>query len=87
MHTLFYLSTCGMSDLRAYISKRRANDPVFDEGFNERYKAFKIGALLKQAREQSGPTQRKMLERLHPQKSAIFCIENPAEDIRLSPLN
>lgn len=75
-----------MSDLRAYISKRRAHDPVFDAGFEEGYKTFKIGALLKQAREQSGLTQAEMAERMNTQKSAISRIENHAEDIRLSTL-
>jgi len=60
-----------MSDLKAYISKRRAKDQAFDEGFDDGYKAFKIGALLKQAREDSGLTQAEMAERLHTQKSAI----------------
>lgn len=75
-----------MSDLKAYISKRRAKDQAFDEGFDDGYKAFKIGALLKQAREDSGLTQAEMAERLHTQKSAISRIENHAEDIRLSTL-
>jgi len=75
-----------MSDLKAYISKRRANDEVFDAGFDEGYKAFKIGALLKRAREESGLTQAEMARLLHTQKSAISRIENHAEDIRLSTL-
>lgn len=75
-----------MSDLQAYISKRRAKDATFDEGFEDGYKAFKIGALLRQIREESGLTQAEMAERLHTQKSAISRIENHAEDIRLSTL-
>ncbi len=75
-----------MSDLQAYISKRRTEDPAFDEGFEEGYKSFRIGALLRQAREASGLTQAEMAERLHTKKSAISRIENHAEDIRLSTL-
>ena len=75
-----------MSDLKAYISARRSSDASFDEGFEDGYKAFKIGAILKQAREESGLTQAQMAERLHTQKSAISRIENHAEDIRLSTL-
>jgi len=75
-----------MSDLKAYVSGRRARDSVFDEGFDDGYKAFKIGALLKQAREESGLTQAELAERLNTQKSAISRIENHAEDIRLSTL-
>nr|VFK51638.1 MAG: transcriptional regulator, XRE family [Candidatus Kentron sp. TUN]VFK53620.1 MAG: transcriptional regulator, XRE family [Candidatus Kentron sp. TUN]VFK57059.1 MAG: transcriptional regulator, XRE family [Candidatus Kentron sp. TUN] len=75
-----------MSDLRAYISRRRAEDPEFDEDFDDGYQAFRIGTLLKQAREASGLTQIEMAERLHTQKSAISRIENHAEDIKLSTL-
>ncbi|MDN5753558.1 MAG: helix-turn-helix transcriptional regulator [Nitrosospira sp.] len=75
-----------MSDLNAYISKRRAKDAAFDEGFDEGYSAFKIGVLLRQVREESGITQAEMAKRLHTQKSAISRIENHAEDIRLSTL-
>lgn len=75
-----------MSDLKAYISKRRDIDADFDEGFENGYQAFKIGTLLKQAREQSGLTQAEMAKRMHTQKSAISRIENHAEDIRLSTL-
>lgn len=75
-----------MSDLNTYISKRRIEDPAFDEGFDEGYNALKIGALLRQVREESGITQAEMAKRLHTQKSAISRIENHAEDIRLSTL-
>nr|VFK17493.1 MAG: transcriptional regulator, XRE family [Candidatus Kentron sp. LFY] len=75
-----------MSDLKAYISRRRAEDPEFDEGFDDGYQAFKIGALLRQAREASGLTQIEIAEKLHTQKSAISRIENHAEDIKLSTL-
>lgn len=75
-----------MSDLKSYITKRRATDKGFDEGFEEGYKAFKIGAVLKQVREESGLTQAEMAEKLNTQKSAISRIENHAEDIRLSTL-
>lgn len=75
-----------MSNLKSYITKRRATDKGFDEGFEEGYKSFKIGAVLKQVREESGLTQAEMAEKLNTQKSAISRIENHAEDIRLSTL-
>ena len=40
-----------MSDLKAYIRKRKKYDSEFRVGFDEGYKAFKIGVLLRQARE------------------------------------
>ena len=75
-----------MSDLKKYISRRKASDEEFRDGYKEGYKAFKIGVLLRQAREASGLTQEEIAEKLHTKKSAISRIENHAEDIRLSTL-
>lgn len=75
-----------MSDIQKYISKRRGSDPEFDENYEEGYQAFKIGALLRQAREASGLTQEEIAKRLNTKKSAISRIENHAEDIKLSTL-
>ena len=75
-----------MSDLKKYISKRKEIDSEFSEGLEEGYQSFKIGVLLKQAREASGLTQEEIAEKLHTKKSAISRMENHAEDIRLSTL-
>ena len=75
-----------MSDLKKYVSKRKANDPEFQKGYEEGYQSFKIGALLRQAREASGLTQEEIAERLNTKKSAISRIENHAQDIKLSTL-
>ncbi len=75
-----------MSDLKKYIDRRKQTDQEFSSGFDEGYKAFKIGAALKQAREASGLTQEQIATKLHTKKSAISRIENHAEDIRLSTL-
>ncbi len=75
-----------MSELQAYIKRRKANDPEFAEGFEEGYEAFKIGVLLKQEREAAGLTQEEVARRLGTKKSAISRIENHAEDIKLSTL-
>ncbi len=75
-----------MSDLQKYIKKRKKNDPAFAENFDAGYKHFKIGVLLKQAREESGLTQEELAYRLKTKKSAISRIENHAEDIKLSTL-
>jgi len=72
-----------MSDLKKYISNRKANNPEFSKGCEEGYQSFKIGALLRQAREDSGLTQEEIAERLNTKKSAISRIENHAEDIKL----
>lgn len=75
-----------MSDLKKYISKRKAMDSEFSTDFDEGYQSFKIGVLLKQAREAAGLTQAEIAEKLHTKKSAISRMENHAEDIRLSTL-
>jgi DNA-binding XRE family transcriptional regulator len=72
-----------MRDLPNSIKKR---DPVFSKSFNSGYKNFKIGVLLKKAREEAGLTQEELASRLNTKKSAISRIENHAEDIKLSTL-
>jgi len=75
-----------MSDLQAYITKRKKDDSEFAEGYEEGYLHFKIGALLKQARENAGLTQAEVAKQMNTQKTAISRIENHAQDIRLSTL-
>lgn len=75
-----------MSDLKKYVSNRKDNDSEFNEGYEEGYQSFKIGALLKQARKDSGLTQEEIAECLNTKKSAISRIENHAEDVKLSTL-
>jgi len=54
-----------MSDLQKYIKKRKSTDKQFAENFDEGYQAFKVGALLKQVREESGLTQEEVARQLH----------------------
>lgn len=75
-----------MSDLRKYIANRKKKDRTFAEGYESGYNDFRIGVLLRQAREASGYTQEEIARMLQTQKSAISRIENHAEDIRLSTL-
>ena len=75
-----------MSDLKKYVARRKARDPEFAENYEAGYLEFKIGVLLRQAREEAGLTQEEVAQRLDTQKSAISRIENHAEDIRLSTL-
>jgi|GEM_PF-4195104 len=65
-----------MSDLQKYINKRKLRDPEFAEGFDTGYEQFKIGVMLKQAREEAGLTQEQLAEKLHTKKSAISRIDN-----------
>lgn len=75
-----------MSDVALYIEKRQAVDVEFALNFEEGYANFKIGVLLRQAREAAGLTQEEVAHRLHTQKSVISRIENHADDVRLSTL-
>lgn len=61
-------------------------DESFVEGYESGYADFKLGVMLRQARENAGLTQEELANRLKTKKSAISRIENHAEDIRLSTL-
>ena len=76
-----------MDDLDAFIEERKARDPEFARGFELGYQKFKLGVLLRQAREDAGLTQEQVAKLLHTQKSVISRMENHAEDIRLSTLD
>jgi HTH-type transcriptional regulator/antitoxin HipB len=75
-----------MSDLNKYIKKRKSRDAKFAKDFDSGYEQFKIGVILKQAREEAGFTQEQLAAKLNTKKSAISRIENHAEDIKLSTL-
>jgi HTH-type transcriptional regulator / antitoxin HipB len=75
-----------MSDLTRYGRSRAPRDPEFADGLETGYTDFKVGALLRQAREKAGLTQEQVAERLATKKSAISRIENSAGSIRLSTL-
>jgi len=75
-----------MSDLKRYIAERKKTDKVFAEGYDKGYEQFKVGVVLRQAREEAGLTQEELARKLHTKKTAISRIENHAEDITLSTL-
>ena len=75
-----------MSEVQRYIDQRATRDQAFAQNFETGYTEFKIGVILRQAREEAGLTQEDVAQRLHTKKSAISRIENHADDIRLSTL-
>lgn len=75
-----------MSDIKKYIEERKTRDKNFARGFDEGYEEFRIGLLLREAREKAGLTQEELARKLQTQKTAISRIENHAEDIKLSTL-
>jgi len=81
-----YGGTQVRDDLDRYISKRKKTDKGFAKGFESGYQEFKIGHLLRNAREKSGMTQDELARRVRTTKSAISRIENHADDVRVSTL-
>jgi HTH-type transcriptional regulator/antitoxin HipB len=73
-------------DLDKFIEKRKHTDLKFAKEFEPGYQEFKIGVLLRQAREQAGVTQEALARRTKTKKSAISRLENHAEDVRLSTI-
>ena len=74
------------SDLTKHVQARAARDAEFADGLESGYTDFKVGALLRQAREKAGLTQEQVAERLETKKSAISRIKNSAGSIRFSTL-
>lgn len=56
------------------------------EAFEAEYEAFKIGALIQQARRRKGLTQEQLAERTGTHKSYISRLEQNLKDIRFSTL-
>ncbi|MHB8846413.1 MAG: helix-turn-helix domain-containing protein [Nitrospirota bacterium] len=75
-----------MSDLKKYIVARKKKDRNFAKNYDEGYEQFKVGVLLREARQSAGMTQEELARRLKTKKTAISRIENHAEDIKLSTL-
>ena len=69
-----------------YVTARKKKDNKFTEGYDEGYEQFKVGVMLRQARESAGLTQEELARRLKTKKTAISRIENHSEDIKLSTL-
>ena len=75
-----------MRDLKKYVENRKKKDKAFAEGYDQGFEEFKIGFMLKEAREKSGLTQEELARKIKTTKSAISRIENHSEDIKLSTL-
>ena len=75
-----------MKTLKTYINERKSRDKEFAKDFDRGYANFKIGVMLKQAREEAGLSQSELAQKIGTQKTSISRIENHAEDIKLSTL-
>ena len=72
------------NDVENYIARRKRTDRAFAKDFETGYEQFKIGAMLRQAREAAGVTQEGLARMTETKRSAISRLENHAEDARLS---
>jgi len=72
--------------LSDYVEERKKKSPEFAEGFEEGYRDFKIGVVLRNAREKAGITQEELAKRIHTRKTAISRLENHGSDVKLSTL-
>ncbi len=70
-----------MSDLKKYIKERKKKDRAFAKGFDQGYEQFKIGVVLRQAREEAGLTQEELARRLKTKKTAISRIEKETDKL------
>ena len=75
-----------MSDLQTYAENRIKKDTAFADGYQEGYADFKLGVLLRQAREAASFTQADIALQLGTQRATVSKIENHAEDVRLTLL-
>ncbi len=73
-----------MSDLQKYIKERAAYDTEFAQDFDEGFADFKLGVLLRQAREKAGLTQQDIAQQIGTPTSTVSKIENHAEDVQLT---
>lgn len=75
-----------MDDLEKHIEKFKTKNPKLAKGFDSKYEDFKIGALLKMARIESGLTQDDIAKKIGTYKNNISRLENHAEDVKLSTI-
>jgi ribosome-binding protein aMBF1 (putative translation factor) len=75
------------NDVEKYIARRKQTDKAFAKDFDAGYAEFKIGAMLREAREHAGVTQETLARITKTKKSAISRLENHAEDVRLSTVS
>jgi len=76
----------GKSDLQRSIRKWKKENPDLVEEFEQGYRDFKIGVLLRQARKEAGLTQEQLAALTHTKRTAISRLENRAQDAKLSTI-
>ena len=74
------------SDLDRSIKRWKEKHPDLAVSFDEGYESFKIGVLLKQARQEAALSQAELAEMIDTQRTAISRLENHAQDVKLSTI-
>lgn len=75
-----------MDDLERYIEKRARTNPDYWAGYQDRYKRFKVGLMLKMARKEANMNQEQVAKKMGTKKSVISRLENQAEDMKVTTL-
>jgi ribosome-binding protein aMBF1 (putative translation factor) len=75
------------SDLDRSIEKWKKKNPELAVTFDDGYESFKVGVLLKQAREDAGLSQTELAEMINTKRTAISRLENHAMDVKLSTID
>ena len=73
-------------DLDRSIKRWKKKNPKLTVIFDDGYESFKIGVLLKQAREDAGLSQAELAEMIKTKRTAISRLENHAQDVKLSTI-
>ena len=74
------------SDLDRSIRRWKKEHPELAVTFDDGYESFKIGVLLKQAREDAGLSQAALAAMIDTKRTAISRLENHAQDVKLSTI-
>jgi len=74
------------SDLDRSIRTWKKENPELAVTFDQGYESFKIGVLLRQAREDAGLTQAELAEIINTKRTAISRLENHPQDVKLSTI-
>jgi len=75
-----------MDDLEKHIAEFKKKNPGRAKNFEIGYENFKLGALLKMAREEAGLTQEQIARKIGTYKANISRLENHGDDAKVSTI-
>ncbi|HEX5442605.1 MAG TPA: helix-turn-helix transcriptional regulator [Pirellulales bacterium] len=74
------------SDLDQSVRRWKKKHPELAVSFDDQYEIFKIGVMLREAREAAGISQAELAAMVDTQRTAISRLENRAQDVKLSTI-